>query len=239
MTRPDRFTNLPIRRPGQNIRELAQKRRRRAIVSFGSASGIIACLPIAAFTESIIAKIYANLKPPADSPISFPPVFYAIFAAIALITAINGLSMWKKANRATQGAKGEEATGKRLIELQREGWGIEYGMRLGGGLGDADIVCVSPQGKAFVIDVKSHRGQVVTDGKNLYRRTRRNKYPFEKNFLGQSMKQAFQVKQQKGLNFVTPIVAFSDARVSVPSGKVAGVYVIGGKRLVGLLRGLG
>jgi hypothetical protein len=214
------------RRPGQNIRELAQKRRRRAIASFGSAVGIIVCLPIAAITESTITKIYANLKPPADSPITFPLAFYIIFAAVALVLALNGISLWKKANRATQGAKGEEATGKQLIELKKEGWDIEYGMRLGNSLGDADIVCVSPQGKAFVIDVKSHRGQVVTDGKALYRRTRRNKYPFEKNFLRQSMKQALQVKQQKGLSFVTPIVAFSDARVSVPSGKVAGTGVM-------------
>jgi hypothetical protein len=239
MTRPDRSTNLLSRRPGQNIRELAQKRRKRALAYFGSAAGIIVCLPIAALTESVVAKIYANLKSPEDSPITFPPVFYTIFAAGALIIALNGLSLWKKANRATQGAKGEEATGKQLIELKREGWDIEYGMRLGSGLGDADIVCVSPQGKAFVIDVKPHRGQVVTDGKALYRKTRRSKYPFEKNFLRQSMKQAFQVKQQKGWSCVTPIVAFSDARVSVPSGKIAGVYVIGGKRLVRLLRGLG
>jgi hypothetical protein len=224
------------RRPGQNIRELARRRRRRAIASFGSSVGIFVCLPI---TESIVAKIYVNLKPPAESPITFPLAFYAIFAAVALILAINGLSLWKQANRASQGAKGEEDTGKQLIELKKEGWDIEYGMPLGSGLGDADIVCVSPQGKAFVVDVKSHRGQVVTDGKALYRRTRRNKYPFEKNFLRQSMKQALQVKQQKGWSFVTPIVAFSAARVSVPSGKVAGVYVVGGKRLVGLLRGLG
>ena len=229
----------PNRKAGQNIRELAQKRRRRALVSFGSAAGIIVCLPIAALTESFIAKIYANLKPPANPPITLPPILYAIFAAAALFLAINGLSLWQKANRATQGAKGEEATGKQLVELKHEGWAIEYGMRLGNGLGDADIVCVSPGGKAFVIDVKSHRGQVITDGKALYRRTRRNKYPFEKNFIAQSRKQALQVKQQKGLNFVTPIVAFSEARVSVPAGKVAGVYVVGGKRLVGLLRGLG
>jgi hypothetical protein len=125
------------RRPGQNIRELAQKRRRRAIVSFGSSVGIIVCLPIAAISESIVAKIYANLKPPADSPITFPLAFYVIFATLALLLALNGISLWKKANRATQGAKGEEATGKQLIELKREGWDIEYGMRLGSGLGDA------------------------------------------------------------------------------------------------------
>ncbi len=143
----------PKRRAGQNIRELAQKRRRRALVSFGSSAGIIVCLPIAALTESFIAKIYANLKPPANPPITLPPILYAIFAAAALFLAINGYSLWKKANRAAQGAKGEEETGKQLYELKREGWNIEYGMRLGGGLGDADVVCISPQGKAFVIDV--------------------------------------------------------------------------------------
>jgi hypothetical protein len=228
------------RRPGQNIRELAQKRRRRALAFFGSSVGIIACLPIAAISESIVAKIYANLKPPANSPITFPLVFYAIFAAVALILAFNGLSLWKKANRATQGAnKGADEMLRQLLAMEQECWTIESGISLDGTIRDSGIVCVSPQGKVFVIDVKSHRGQVVTDGKALYRRTRRNKYPFEKNFLRQSMKRALQVKQQKGLSFVTPIVAFSSARVSVPSGKVAGVYVVGGKRLVGLLRGLG
>jgi hypothetical protein len=151
----------------------------------------------------------------------------------------NGFSLWKMADRAAQGAKGEENAARRMAGLEQEGWEIEYGMRLGGGLGDADIVCVSPKGKAFVIDIKSHRGEISTDGKNLYRRLGKSTYSFEKNFLEQSMKQALQVKKQKSLSFVTPIIAFSDANVSVTSDKISGVYVVGKDRLMKLLQSLG
>ena len=62
----------------------------------------------------------------------------------------------------------------------------------------------------------------------------KNRYSFEKNFLAQVMKQAFQIKQQKNLDFVTPIIVFSQARVSV-SGKLKGVYVVEKARLITLL----
>ena len=61
-------------------------------------------------------------------------------------------------------------------------------------------------------------------------------YPFEKNFLNQVMKQALQIKQQRNLDFVTPIVAFSNAKVLVPPGKIKNVYVVERLRLVPLLR---
>ena len=64
-------------------------------------------------------------------------------------------------------------------------------------------------------------------------------YPFKKNFFDQAMKQALQVKKQKDLNFVTPIVAFSNARVLVPTGKSNKVYVVEKSRLVLLLKSLG
>jgi cysteine synthase len=123
--------------------------------------------------------------------------------------------------------------------LEREGWQIEYGMRLGNRLGDADIVCVSPQNNAYVIDVKSHRGEVFADGAVLSRRMGTQTYPFEKNFLAQAMQQALQVKQQKGLSFVTPIVAFSNAKVSISSGKLQKVYVVSKSQLIPLLKSLG
>jgi hypothetical protein len=151
----------------------------------------------------------------------------------------NGVFLWKRANHADQGAKGEEDTAQALFQLEQEGWKVEYGMRLGRGLGDADIVCISPQNKAYVIDVKSHKGEVTTDGKQLYRRMGKTTYPFEKNFLNQAMKQALQVKEQKNLNFVTPVVTFSDAKVLVPSNRLQKVYVIDKLRLVSLLKSLG
>ncbi len=85
----------------------------------------------------------------------------------------------------------------------------------------------------------SHREEVVTDGETLSRRMGKESYSFEKNFLRKSMQQAFQVKKQRKLKFVTPILAFSEAQVSLPPGKVKGVYVVEKLRLVPLLKSLG
>ena len=126
-----------------------------------------------------------------------------------------------------------------MIELEKEGWQFEYNLRLGRGLGDADIVCISPQNKAFAIDVKSHQGEVITDGNQLCKRAGKTTYPFEKDFLDRCMRQALQVRDQKNLSFVTPILAFSEAKVSVPSGKLKKVYIVEKSRLVSLLKSLG
>lgn len=228
------------RRAGQNIRELAMKRRIRAILSFASA-GIVVLTPLVLFRafEDLLKQISA--LNPSQSQISpnLPPIFYVFIVVVALSFVANGVFLWKRANRADQGAKGEEDTAQEMFQLEQEGWNIEYGMCLGNRLGDADIVCISPQNKAYVIDVKSHRGEVKTDGKILYRQMGKQTYPFEKNFLAQAMKQALQVKKQKNFGFVTPIVAFSNAKVSVRSGKLQKVYVVAKSRLVPLLKSLG
>lgn len=228
------------RRAGQNIRELAVKRRLKAIASFVSA-GCVFLFPlflVNAFEK--LLKPLSSLNPShPQSSLNLPPTFYAMVVILPLGLVANGVFLWKRANRADQGAKGEEETAQEIGHLEQEGWQVEYGMRLGNRLGDADIVCISPQNKAYVIDVKSHRGEITTDGKQLYRRMGKTTYPFEKNFLDQAMKQALQVKKQKDLNFVTPIVAFSNAKVLVPTGKSNKVYVVEKSRLVSLLKSLG
>jgi hypothetical protein len=194
-----------------------------------------------------LAQTFGNLLKPisslnpsqSQSSVHFPPILYVLFLIIALGFVVKGVDLWKLANRADQGAKGEEDISKEMIQLEKEGWQIEYGMRLGNRLGDADIVCLSPQNKAYVIDVKSHQGEVITDGKTLSRRIGKTIYSFEKNFLDQAMKQAFQVKKQKNLSLVTPIVVFSKATVRVPPGKLQKVYVVEKSRLVSLLKSLG
>ena len=228
------------RQAGQNIRELALKRRVKAIASFISA-GFVIFFPfflIKTF-ENFLRQISSLNSSQSQSSLHLPPIFYALFIIVALGLVANGVFLWKRANHADQGAKGEEDTAEEIFQLEQEGWQIEYGMRLSNKLGDVDIVCVSPQNKAYVIDVKSHRGEVTTDGKQLYRRMGKTTYPFEKNFLNQAMKQALQVKEQKGLGFVTPIVAFSNAKVLVPPGKLQKVYVVEKSRLVSLLKSLG
>jgi Nuclease-related domain len=228
------------RQAGQNIRELALKRRVKAIISFASA-GLTVCAPF------LLVKVFEPLLNPISAlnpsqpqiSLNLPPLVYVFCVVAALGLVVEGVFLWKRADRADQGAKGEEDTAQEMIQLEQGGWQVEYGMRLGGGLGDADIVCISPQNKAYVIDVKSHRGDVTTDGKQLYRRMGKTTYPFEKNFLDQAMKQAFQVKKQKNLSFVTPIVAFSNAKVSIPSGKSKKVHVVEKSKLVSLLKSLG
>jgi Nuclease-related domain len=179
------------RKAGQNIRELALKRRIKAISSFGTA-GLVLFIPF--FASSTLEKFLKPLSSLNSSQqqsfSSLPISFYLLFLLLAVGLVTNGIFYWKLADRADRGAKGEEDTAQEMIQLEREGWQIEYGMRLGNRLGDADIVCTSPQNKSYVIDVKSHKGEVITDGKQLYKQMGKSTYPFEKDFLQVAMKQA-------------------------------------------------
>jgi hypothetical protein len=228
------------RRGGQNIRELALRRRLKAISSF-IVAGFIVVLPFFLIKpfDRFLKQISAGNPTQSQLVSNFSPIFYIFFVAIALGLIANGAFLWKRANHADQGAKGEEDIAQAIAQLENQDWQIEYGIQLGNRLGDLDIFCISPQGKAFVIDVKSHRGEVITDGQELYRRMGNKKYPFEKNFIQQVMKQALQIKQQKDLPFVTPIVAFSTARVSIQGDKLKNVYVVEKAKLVSLLKSLG
>ena len=223
------------RKAGQNIRNLALQRRVKALVAVASAALLIA-LPflLQILSQELLAQFSSSSSP---AP-SLPPFFYVFCLVGSIGCLLNGLYWWRRANHADQGAQGEEDVAKAIADLPAAGWTIEYGLRLGKGLSDIDVVCLSPQNKAYVIDVKSHRGKVITDGQKLYRLMGSQKYAFEKDFLKQVMKQAFQVKQQKRLKFVTPILAFSNAKVTL-KGKVQGVYVVEKSRLSYLLNKLG
>lgn len=228
------------RRAGQNIRDLARKRRGKAVISFVEA-GLFIFVPLLLVRplDNFIKAITSNSLPQSQPAFNILLIFYVMLIASALGLIVHGTSLWKRANHADQGAQGEEDVSRELSQLEYEGWKIEYGMRLGSRLGDADIVCISPQEKAYVIDVKSHRGEVSVDSEQLCRRMGKTSYPFEKDFISQAMKQALQVKKQKNLKFVTPIIAFSEAKVSVPSNRLRKVYVVEKSRLVSLLKSLG
>jgi hypothetical protein len=228
------------RKGGQNIRELAFRRRLKAVTSFITAGSIIV-LPLVLTKpfDRLLRQILSGNPSQAQSTLNFLPVFYIFLVLMALGLIANGAYLWKRANHADQGAKGEEDITQALAILESQGWQLEYGMRLGNGVGDLDVFCVSPNGKAFAIEVKSHRGEVITDGQELFRRMGNQKYPFEKNFIAQAMKQALKIKQQKDLPFVTPILAFSTARVSIQGDKFKNVYIVEKAKLVSLLKSLG
>ena len=228
------------RKGGQNIRELAFRRRLKAVSSFVTAGSIIVLpLVLAKPLDRLLRTILSGNPSQAQSTLNFLPVFYIFLVLMALGLIANGTYLWKRANHADQGAKGEEDIAQALLPLESQGWQLEYGMRLGNGVGDLDVFCVSPNGKAFAIEVKSHRGEVITDGQELFRRMGNKKYPFEKNFIAQAMKQALKIKQHKNLDFVTPILAFSTARVSIQGDKFKNVYIVEKAKLVSLLKSLG
>lgn len=228
------------RKAGQTIRYLAMRRRAKATLSFLLAALTVA-LPygIAKVVDVLLQPLSVlNTHQHPAPPAHFPFYFHLLFVLLAWGFVFNGFYLWKRANHAEQGAKGEEDVAQILAPLTQQGWQIEYGTPLKGGLGDADILCMSPQARAYVIDVKSHRGEVSTDGKTLRRRMGRSTYAFEKDVLAKSMKQALQIRRAKKLNAVTPIIAFSQARVVVPPGKVRGVYVVEKSSLKSLLKTL-
>jgi Nuclease-related domain len=228
------------RKAGRNIRHLARKRRSKALFSFLSAAAI-AVMPfgISKVSDVHLQRLSALNPQRYQAPtVHFPFYFYALFILLAWGLVFNGFYLWKRANHADRGAKGEEDVAQILAPLTQQGWQIEYGTPLKGGLGDADIICISPKDRAYAIDVKSHRGEVSSNGKTLQRRMGRSTYDFEKDFLAQSMKQALQIKKTKNLSFVTPIIAFSQAKVAVPPGKIRGVYVVEKSRLPSLLKTL-
>ena len=228
------------RKGGQNIRELAFRRRVKAVTSFVTAGSIIVLpLVLAKPLDRLLRTILSGNSSQVQSTLNFLPVLYLFLILVALGLIANGAFLWKRANHADQGAKGEEDIAQALLPLESQGWQLEYGMRLGNGVGDLDVFCASPQGKAFAIEVKSHRGEVITDGQELYRRMGNKKYPFEKNFISQTMKQALKIKQQKDLHFVIPILAFSTARVSIQGDKFKNVYIVEKVKLVSLLKSLG
>lgn len=229
------------RQAGQNVRDLALRRRLKAIYSF-IAAGLVALFPfllntfINNFWKQLATKNSSFVQPTA---LQFQPLVYFIFILISLSFVFQGINLWQKANRADQGAKGEEDIAQVLIPLKKAGWKLEYGAWLGKGLGDADIICVSPKGQTYVVDVKSHRGEVIFDGKLLSRRMGKQTHQFQKDFLEVTMKQALQIKKQRQISFVTPIIAFSQAKVSLPANKVRGVYVVQKSNLLSLLNSLG
>ena len=114
------------RKAGQNIRDLALKRRVKAIISFGSA-GFLLLLPF--MLHHIFGTLLTELSfssAQSSRRLEVPPVFYLMFVMASLGAVANGLYWWRRANHADQGAKGEEDIALALAGLTTSGWQIEY-----------------------------------------------------------------------------------------------------------------
>jgi hypothetical protein len=200
---------------GKRLRREAQQLRTKALYRYGAATGLV-LLPL---------LVYAVAP--------FAPLFFFVAAAlligvlIALPLIEKGKKFWKSSQRYDQGACGEEKIQQVLEPLIQSGWIAEYNLRLPQ-VGDIDVWLRSPKGVNFIIDVKSHSTVVLLEGDVLKRQSYDGKLrDFEKDFLAQIAKQATAIKKAKKLTKVTPVVVFSDGKVSFSNKqKIRGAYVM-------------
>lgn len=215
-------------RVGQNVRDMAARRRMQAIALFGLA--VVGAIAVPLFIYAFFLALGSAL------PAWFPLVGVGAGFAVAVVCIQKGRYLWMRANHADQGAAGEEAVARSLAPLIHSGWAVEYGVR-DRRVGDVDVVLVSPNGKVFTIDVKSHQGQVTAQGDTLYRGTGRRRKRFEKNFINQAKRQAIAIRDQRQCAFVTPLIVFSNANVAVDY-PIGTVYVTSRQEMCRLLRSL-
>lgn len=93
------------------------------------------------------------------------------------------------------------------------------------GPGNIDHVVIGPAG-LFIIETKSHRGQVTFDGEKLLLSGR----PFDKNFLAQAYAESMSLKEYlkkaTGSDFeVRPLLVFTNGFIKV-RGRAKGVEVL-------------
>lgn len=209
---------------GENIRQLAERRKSKAIQRFFFA-GILFIIPIVLYSISSITGI---------------SIFIYIGCLVgAAFLAYKGQKLWSASQRAEQGAKAEKTTALVLSELEREGWEVEYNIPLKG-WGDGDAFLRSPKGNYFVIDTKSDGGTIFFDGTNLMKRYGKDIYPFSNNkdVLKAARGQALSLKKMKDVHFVTPVICFSRADLDIKAinNKVENVYILNYDSLVRILK---
>lgn len=211
---------------GDNIRQLAQQRKNRAVKQFVVASALV------------IAPVLPYLL--------LNNIGIALFIHVgcwvyAFISFKKGQKLLLTAQRANQGAEAEESVALILSELEQEGWRIEHNIPVKY-WGDVDAFLCSPRGNCFVIDSKSDGGTVFFDGSRLMKRYGKKVYPFsnDKDILKAARGQAVTLKEMKGVRFVTPILCFTKANLDIKTidNKVENVYVLTQDLLVRMLRRL-
>lgn len=204
---------------GQNVRTLARKRR---LYAWGFFIGAIVLVMV-----PVIALLALSS--------SVPGWLYPVPWLLGLLAAGKGRYYWQRANHADQGAKAEEDVAVLLTPLTQKGWRVEFGIR-DRQVGDIDVFLVSPQGRPYTIDVKSHRGRVYWTGEALMRQRGQTHAPFEKNFLKQANRQAMVMKTRYGFPYVTAMIVFTHAYLDLPPNPIAGVYILSPKDLLDCLQ---
>ena len=144
---------------------------------------------------------------------------------------VKGKGIKKRAKDADRGARAEEVVAERLVNLP-DGYRVFNDIAFDGF--NVDHVVVGPGG-IFLIETKSHRGNVESKGDNLLID---GKQP-SKNFLNQTWRQTYQLRDFLNKHTsrdwkIWPVLCFTRAFVSVHL-QVKGIAVVNGKYLAAYL----
>lgn len=210
---------------GNNIRQLAQKRKKKATKHF--------------IKTLIWAIALITLYLIIDTVWKYIPII--ICGVCAYLSFSKGRELLSAARRATQGLLAEALTARILSELLLEGWNAKYNIPLKY-WGDVDAFLCSPRGNYYVVDTKSDGGTVFFDGTRLMKRYGKKVYSFSNNkdILKAVKGQAKTLKKMKGVSVVIPLLCFTKATLDIrkKNNRVENVYVITLDKLVSTLREL-
>jgi hypothetical protein len=134
----------------------------------------------------------------------------------------------KKKARLEVGLDAEAGLHKLLLKELPLGWLIEANVEIPH-RGDVDLFVTSPSHKHYAIEVKSHRTEVLFDGRKL---RRGNGGSFEKDFLRQAIATAVALRRMRKLSYVNALLVFTRATLSLVDSQIGYVKVLRSQELV-------
>lgn len=135
----------------------------------------------------------------------------------------------KLEKRASKGAQAEERIGDLLKQLHGD-YAVFHDIE--SPYGNIDHVVMNKDNDVFLLETKSHHGEITYNGKNLLI----NSKPTEKDFISQALKNMYwlkdEIKKQTNLNlFIKSIIVFINAFVKIPK-PIKNISIINKKYLI-------
>lgn len=133
--------------------------------------------------------------------------------------------------RLQAGITAEASVLEMLVRELPPTWSIEANIEVPS-CGDVDVFVTSPNKNYFALEIKSHRTEVLFDGRNL---RRGNGDFFEKDFLKQALRAAIGLRNMRKLSYINVLLVFTRATLSLPERHMRHVRVLKSDELVGFL----
>ncbi len=201
---------------GRSTRQLADKRCTRRIIA--TLIGISCIVPLLYLMPNMKGFGLAGI------------VGIIIFMQFIMGWANSEARRYKKLQRrASKGAKAEETIG-RLLQQLPDDYAVFHDIE--SPYGNIDHVILNKKDNIFLLETKSHHGEVIHDGTKLLI----NNKPTEKDLIHQIFNNTFwlrdEIKKQNGSDvFIKPIIVFTNAFVKVDK-PVKNISIINKKYLI-------